>query len=166
MIDYKILRQKLELLSKSTVVLIAGHKNADYDSISSCIALASILTKQGYTAYALVEEQDLEKATLFDVSLVITSYPEDKPFNFIMLDANRKERLGRFEKLFDKAEITINIDHHEANENESTYTFVDEKISSTAEIIANLTKEIPNSLDKEICFMLVLLQTQIHFTSV
>jgi c-di-AMP phosphodiesterase-like protein len=61
MIDYKTLKQQLELLDKSTVVLIAGHKNADYDSISSCIALAHILTKIGYVSYALLEEKDLDK---------------------------------------------------------------------------------------------------------
>lgn len=154
MIDYKILKQKLKLLDPSTIVLISGHKNADYDSITSSLALAHILTKLGYTAYALIEEKDLDKTDWLNTSLVISNYDSDEPFNFIMLDANRKERLGSYSRLFDKAVITINIDHHEANENEATYTFVDEKISSTAEIIAHLAKEFSGILDKEIATLL------------
>lgn len=154
MIDYKILKKKLELLEKGTVVLIAGHKNADYDSITSCLALSYILSKLGYVSYVLLEDKDLDKTNWLNTTPVITSYLSDKPFNFIMLDADRKERLGSFQKLFDAAETTITIDHHEANKNEATYTFVDEKISSTAEIIANLAKEFPDILDKNIATLL------------
>lgn len=154
MIDYKILRQKLELLPISTVVLIAGHKNADYDSICSCIALSHILTKLGYNAYALIESKDASKAEWLNTSLVINEYSIDKPFNFILLDSPRKERLGKFEPLFDKAQMTICIDHHEILKCEATYTFVDEHISSTAEIIATLAKGYPNILDKNIATLL------------
>jgi phosphoesterase RecJ-like protein len=150
MIDYKILRQKLELLPKSTIVLIAGHKNADYDSIGSCIALAHILTKLGYAAYALLEDKDMSKAEWLNTSLVINEYTAEQPFNFILLDSPRKERLGKFEPLFDKALLTICIDHHEIQKCEATYTFVDEYISSTAEIIANLAKGYANIMDKNI----------------
>ena len=154
MIDYKILKQKLELLEKSTVVLIAGHKNADYDSITSCIALANILTKIGYTAYALIEESDMDKTDWLDTSLIINDYAEEQTFNFILLDSPRKERLGIFEAFFDKAQNTILIDHHEIQKCEATYTFVDEHISSTAEIIATLSKEYPKILDKTIATLL------------
>ncbi len=154
MIDYKILRQKLELLPKSTIVLIAGHKNADYDSISSCIALAHILTKLGYTAYALLEDKDMAKTEWLNTTLVINGHTANTPFNFILLDSPRKNRLGKFEPLFDKAETTICIDHHEIQKCEATYTFVDEHISSTAEIIATLAKGYPNIMDKNIATLL------------
>ncbi len=159
MIDYKILKQQLELLPQSTVVLIAGHKNADYDSIASCIALAKILSKLGYTAYALIEKADMDKTYWLDTSCVLNTYDENQEFNFIMLDANRKERLGRFEQLFDNARTTLCIDHHEGGNNESNYSFIDKDISSTAEIIAHLVNEtddlIYNSiLDEEISTLL------------
>ncbi len=159
MIDYKILKQQLELLPQSTVVLIAGHNNADYDSITSCIALAKILSKLGYTAYALIEKVDMDKTYWLDTSCVLNTYDENQEFNFIMIDANRKERLGRFEQLFDNARTTICIDHHEGGNNESSYSFIDSNISSSAEIIAHLVNEtddlIYNSiLDEEISTLL------------
>ena len=150
MIDYKILKQQLELLPQSTVVLIAGHKNADYDSITSCIALAKILSKLGYTAYALIEKADMDKTYWLDTSCVLNTYDENQEFNFIMLDANRKERLGRFEQLFDNARTTICIDHHEGGNNESKYSFIDKDISSTAEIISHLANEIDDPLHNSI----------------
>ena len=154
MIIYNILKQKLELLDKSTVVLIGGHTNADYDSICSCIALAHILNKLGYTAYALIEERDMDKTDWINTTVIKSDYPLDQAFNFILLDANRKSRLGSFEPLFDKAQTTINIDHHEANKKEADYIFVDEYMSSTAEIIATLAKEYPGILDKAIATLL------------
>ncbi len=159
MIDYKNLKQQLELLPQSTVVLIAGHKNADYDSITSSIALAKILSKLGYTAYALIEKADMDKTYWLDTSCVLNTYDENQEFNFIMLDANRKERLGRFEQLFDNARTTICIDHHEGGNNESNYSFIDKDISSTAEIISHLVNESDDSiynsiLDEEISTLL------------
>lgn len=155
MIDYVSLKQTIDKLDNDKVILVAGHKNADYDSICSSLALTYLLNKLGKKSYTLLDKSDMEKTYWLNTEYITTEYSLDASFNFILLDANRKNRLGIFENLFDKAKITINIDHHEDNKNEASFVFVDENISSTAEIICNLIREYTDDLlDKEIATLI------------
>lgn len=153
MINYLLLKNTIDSLDEKPI-LIAGHKNADYDSICGCLALTRVLNKLGKTAYTLIEEKDMEKTYWLNTRSIICEYTLKANFNFILLDANRKNRLGVFESLFDAATTTINIDHHEDNKNDATHTFIDENISSVCEILYNLIKEYDNILDKEIASLL------------
>lgn len=146
MIDYLLLKQTIDKLDNNKTILVAGHKNADYDSVCSSIALTCILNKLGKKAYTLLDKSDMDKTYWLNTKYVINEYVLNDPYNFILLDSDRKNRLGIFEPLFDKADLTISIDHHENNKNESDYIFVEEQISSTGEIICNLINEYSEAL--------------------
>ena len=146
MINYLLLKQTIDKLDRTKTILIAGHKNADYDSICSSLALTYILNKLGKKAYTLLDKSDVDKIYWLNTKHVINEYISNKPYNFILLDSDRKNRLGIFENLFDNADLTINIDHHDDNKNEANYSFVDETISSTGEIICNLIHEYSEAL--------------------
>lgn len=155
MIDYKKLKEVINNLSNENLILLGGHKNTDYDSICSTLSLTIFLNKIGNKALMLLEEKDYDKLKWFDnFNFIISEYNATDKYNFILLDSNRKSRLGIFEKYFDNSSIKINIDHHEDNKNESNYIFVDENISSTCEIIYNLISEYENMIDKDIATLL------------
>ena len=155
MIDYKKTKEVIDNLSNDNLILVGGHKNTDYDSICSTLSLTIFLNKIGKKALMLLEEKDYDKLKWFDnFNFIISEYNGTYKYNFILLDSNRKSRLGIFEKYFDNSSIKINIDHHEDNKNESNYIFVDENISSTCEIIYNLISEYENMIDKDIATLL------------
>ena len=155
MIDYKKLKEVIDNLSNDNLILVGGHKNTDYDSICSTLSLTIFLNKIGKKALMLLEEKNYDKLKWFgNFNFIINEYNGTDKYNFILLDSNRKSRLGIFEKYFDNSSIKINIDHHEDNKNESNYIFVDENISSTCEIIYNLISEYENMIDKDIATLL------------
>lgn len=155
MINYKKLKQVIDGLSNEDLILLGGHKNTDYDSICSTLSLTIFLNKIGKKALMLLEEKDYDKLDWYsNFNFIISEYNASDKYNFILLDSNRKSRLGIFEKYFDESNIKINIDHHEDNKNESDYIFVDENISSTSEIIFNLINEYENIMDKDIATLL------------
>ena len=155
MIDYKKLKQIIDNLPNDEIIILGGHKNTDYDSICSTLSLTLLLNKIGKEAFMLLEEKDYDKLNWYgNFNFIIKKYDLSDKYNFILLDSNRKSRLGIFEKYFDKAKIKINIDHHEDNKNEADYIFVDENISSTCEIIYNLINLYENIIDKNIATLL------------
>jgi len=154
MIDYKKLKQVIDDLPKDEVILLGGHKNTDFDSIGSGLALTIFLNKIGKKAFMLIEEKDYSKINWFNnYKYIINEYDINEKYNFILVDSNRKSRLGIFEKYFDGANIKINIDHHENNANEADYVFSNEKVSATCEIIYNLIN-IYNKIDVDIATLL------------
>lgn len=155
MINYEELKKVIDNLPNDEVILLSGHMNTDYDSICSTLSLTMFLNKIGKKATMLLEEKDYDKLNWFNnFNFITNNYINNDKYNFILLDSNRKSRLGTFEKYFDKSNIKINIDHHEDNKMESTYTFVDKNISSTSEIIFNLIKQYENIIDNEIATLI------------
>ena len=155
MIDYKLLKETIDKLPNDKIILLGGHQNTDYDSIGSVYALTLFLNKIGKKAFMLLEKKDISKLDWFgNTEFIISNIEINDNYNFILLDSNRKNRLGVFENYFDNADITINIDHHENNSMEANYIFVDKDISSTSEIIFNLINLYNDILDKDIATLL------------
>lgn len=153
MIDYIQLKEVIDNLDNEKTILIAGHQNADYDSICSCLALTHFLNKLGKTAYTLLEETEMDKTYWLNTKYIIHEFTNND-YIFILLDANRKNRLGALEKYFDNAQLRINIDHHGGGLNESEHIFISEHISSICEILYNLINEYNDMFDKEIATLL------------
>lgn len=155
MINYELLKEVIDKLPNDKIILLGGHENTDYDSIGSVYALTLFLNKIGKRAFMLLEESDKSKLDWFgNTNFIVSNINIKGNYNFILLDSNRKSRLGVFENYFDNADITINIDHHENNNKEANYIFVDKDISSTSEIIFNLINLYNNKLDKDIATLL------------
>lgn len=153
MINYIDLKETIDSIDNDTTILISGHTNADHDSICSSLALACFLNKLGKKSFVLLSEKDMDKTRWLNTKYIINDHNlsiSDNNYVFILLDANRKNRLGAFEKLFEKANFTINIDHHENNANEADYIFTDETMSSVSEILFDLMSLYNDIVDKEI----------------
>lgn len=132
-------------------IYICGHIKPDQDSICSSIALSIILQKLGKKAYVLLEENDKEILNWTNTHNCIINDIVDDDYIFIAVDVNEKKRLGKYEKSFDNATHTINIDHHQDNKREADIVYSNTHMSSTCEMIYELLSNIDtNLLDKEI----------------
>ncbi len=147
--EYKSMAETLQTLPKSKPIFIAGHiETPDADTVGGCISLALYLHSLGYQAYALIEEKDNEFLSSWyqgDASLVVNSI-EETDYNFILIDCSDKKRLEQFEEFFDRADITINIDHHEGNKGEAKYIIANGDISSSCEMLYEIYLQIDPSL--------------------
>ncbi len=136
--EYKKINKLIKTLSSTTPIYLAGHITPDQDSVCSCIALAEYLNTIGKRAYVLLptEDRDIIK-WLDDYNFIVDKINEEK-YVFISLDVSTKNRLGIYEKYFENAQLTINIDHHQNNKKQSNYILSKPGISSTCEMIYNL----------------------------
>lgn len=148
--SYENIAKVLDEINGNELVLISGHKNSDMDSIASSLSLTRYLNRLGKNAICLLEEKSLELLKWYNnYEYIITSNDMIKePYTFILVDANEKSRLGTFENFFDRAKLTIQIDHHENNEGLANHILVDTSISSTSEMIYNITSKLDLEIDK------------------
>ncbi|MFA5602559.1 MAG: DHH family phosphoesterase [Bacilli bacterium] len=147
--NYKEIKEVLFNIPDDKLILLAGHECPDMDSIGSTLALTRFLNKIGKKAFMLLEEKELKKLDWFKDNSYIISSSNENPYCFIFLDTNRKSRTGVYEKYFDNAELTINIDHHENNKVEAKYVLSISEISATSEIIYNFFKMFDIKIDKK-----------------
>lgn len=153
--SYREIKEILEKIPENQAIIIAGHENTDMDSIGASLAMAYFLEKIGKKDITvLIEEKDMYKIDWFDNNKFIKQSVQKDNYIFIMVDLNRKERLGKFEKYFDNAVLTINIDHHESNKQEARYILENAQISSTCELLYNLISIFDKEINKNIASLL------------
>lgn len=153
-INYKVLKEKIVAIPSNQLIIVAGHKNPDMDSIGSTLSLVYFLNKLNKRAMLLLENKEYENFEFLRNNRLITDKVNEENYIFFLMDSNKKERLGVFERYFDNATYTFNIDHHENNKNESDYVLSDSKISSTCEMVYRLINLFNKKMDKKIAELL------------
>jgi len=153
MITYKNLLKTILDLPSSLPIYIGGHIKPDQDSIGSCMALCKFLNSIDKKAFVLLEDFDKDIFSWQNDYSLIKNTVKEKDYVFFALDLNDKKRLGNFEKYFDNAKITFNIDHHQDNKNQAQYVLSNPGISSTCEMIFKLITLKDKSIlkDKQLC---------------
>lgn len=126
----------MAIVDNTSTVVLSGHTNPDGDAIGSSLAFARCLKIAGKDVYVLLEDYN-ETYNLIPGSELIYKgdYKTLNPEVFIALDCGDKHRLGDAEAVFDRTEITINIDHHISNPGYAKYNHVPNDFSSTCEVI-------------------------------
>lgn len=152
---------------------ISGHIRPDGDCVGSTLALSVYLKKvvpQAIVKVFLDKPTDIFK-DIQGFDEIDSTFTQEEPCDvFFALDCS-KDRLGDAEPIFDKAAVTINIDHHISNEyGTAKKNVVKPAASSTCEVIYQLIEEDENGLsmdekmDKEIAMALYI--GMIHDTGV
>jgi bifunctional oligoribonuclease and PAP phosphatase NrnA len=149
-----LFKQAAEALSDANDIVLATHILPDGDAVGSLIALALMLKQTGKNVmaswgnrfsypsqYAFLEGQEL---------LVSPDKLPKEPALLVVLDCGAPERLGSLERLLDKAELSINIDHHRNNTGYAKINAVSSDFASTAEMVYELGKELGITFDKAI----------------
>ena len=129
----------LEELEGCRTVGISGHENPDGDCAGSCIGLMLFLEKAmpGLRVDVFLESLPDELArNIPGADRVITDFRTDvdRYDAFVVLDS-AKDRIAGAEAFFDRAEKTINIDHHVSNPGCGTVNYVDGAASSASELV-------------------------------
>lgn len=130
----------LEVIKNANSIVISAHTNPDGDAIGAMVAMGHLCAyyKKSYTV--LLEQS----SKAFSYLLKGCHYAfdlKDTVDTFIALDCGNLERLVGYDAYFDKAQHTINIDHHISNTKFAQYNYVDAEASSTSELIYRLIKE-------------------------
>jgi len=140
-----------ELILKSDKVWIIAHEDEDADSVGSCFAMRLALLRLGKDAKccfsAPLENHIAFMGSDYEVFSEDAEYSSDL---CICLDCGDIKRLGKRIKIFESAENTLSIDHHETNTMFADVNFVDAQAAATAEILYRLFQEMEIETDADI----------------
>ncbi|MGL4344596.1 MAG: DHH family phosphoesterase [Cellulosilyticaceae bacterium] len=133
------LEQIIGLLQKATHVLVGAHVSPDGDAIGAMTGMGYILEALGVPYTMLLESEHPKLSYMTEYVNVQSSY-EGEYDCFVSVDCGDLGRLGPYVSYFQKAQQTINIDHHVTNDKFAMYNYVEAEASSTCEIIYQLVK--------------------------
>lgn len=125
-------------------IAVGGHERPDGDCVGACLALGRYLQKLLPKAVVEVflEPPSDSYACLKGFEEIRTALPEKKQYDvFFLLDCEMS-RMGVFQELFERADKTVNIDHHISNENGcAQINHIRPQVSSTSELVYTLMEK-------------------------
>ncbi|MBR1617765.1 DHH family phosphoesterase, partial [bacterium] len=153
-------REILNLIEKSSNVLIITHVNPDGDTLGCASALKSYIGKKADILLQINDNSNFPTTYYFlphikealNFSSLQDKYDQDKYNLIIAVDCASKDRIiAHAREIFDNCPNTIVIDHHKTNKGYGKINYIKGGISSTAEVLFeilkdNLTKEIATGL--------------------
>ncbi len=145
-----VLTSIYEAIKKSKNIAIFTHVRADGDCLGAGVAMFYALKNMGKENIGLYNAEPIHKNYKFFTLDIVQNSMSFKPDLMIALDCGKLTRLGYFEPEFKKHDNTINIDHHISNEMFATLNFVQDKASSTCEILYNFFTQFNIAIDKNI----------------
>lgn len=150
-----------ELVQQSDQVIIMGHKSPDMDSLGSAIGVLKIAQASEVDAFIVFDESDIdtgverlvdemEQTELWDDFISPAEALEmiTKQTLIVVVDTH-KPSLVVEEKLLNKTEYVVVIDHHRRGEefvDNPTLVYMEPYASSTAELVTELIEYQPNTL--------------------
>lgn len=145
-----------EKISVAKNILIVSHIGPDGDTIGSTLALANIIKENFDTkniTYVIQHKVPdiynflpfVEGATLTNREVEISCYDLA-----IAVDCASKNRMGYFERIYDKAKFKINIDHHETNPNYADINVINGKVSSCGELIFDFATKLNLTISTDV----------------
>ena len=136
----KNLKRAIEKILQSRTICVACHENPDGDAIGSLVALGKGLTKLGKQVFLLSPDGvPSHLAFIADWARIDSQPPSDTLDLLILVDAESPQRLGTTSP--PQSRNLLIIDHHPSYPS-SILKIVDEKASSTAEIIYEILKKL------------------------
>lgn len=144
-----------ELINNAKTVAIFTHINTDGDAIGSSLALRKMLINMGKKADIVVDSTLPHHIQFLPGIESVNEKTCDKYDLHIALDSASLDRLGRKKFKFGKKVATIQIDHHRGNPNFAESNIVDEKASSTCELLYNVILSLDQKIDAEMAECLI-----------
>ncbi|MCL1844932.1 MAG: bifunctional oligoribonuclease/PAP phosphatase NrnA [Defluviitaleaceae bacterium] len=154
----------LQVIRENENFTLAGHTGPDGDAIGSCFALALALDKMGKNVRVLLEPYALKYKIIPGKQFLVPMKcnPNDptksesifdleenfQPEVFIAIDCAAPERMGLSQPFFERAKVTVCIDHHETNDGFAMHNYIEPTASSASEmtlrIIEGFTDPTPD----------------------
>ena len=134
------------MLHDADSVVLLGHVHPDGDCVGSCLAAYNYIRnrykEKEVAVYLEPASKKLSYLTGFD--RICHEMPKDQDRSYdlcICLDSSDRERLGDFGVLLDRAKHSICVDHHITNTRYAEENVVEDKASSTCEVLYGLLDE-------------------------
>jgi phosphoesterase RecJ-like protein len=147
------LRKLIASIKRNKTFLITSHVSLEGDALGSEIAFYRLLKKLGKIAYIVNDDcipynynflPDVDKITRFKKGLKKIEFD-----CFVILDCSDLERCGDVKMLATDKILILNIDHHTSNTRFGGINWVESGVSSAAQMVYELYKEMGVKLDKE-----------------
>lgn len=148
------LQRAVELLDGASSVGIACHIGPDGDALGSILAAALALDARNTRVYASWDGDPVELPAQYDflpgARLLVPATQFRPPDVALAIDCASADRLGRLRERMEKASALVNIDHHVSNTKFGVVNVVDEKASSSAELVVHLLVKMGAEITPEI----------------
>jgi phosphoesterase RecJ-like protein len=144
----------IEAILRAKNILVVTHINPDGDCLGSAVALYSFLKNEYNKEATLFLNSKLPDLYKFlpniDKFKMFEEIKDTEYDTVIAIDCAAKDRLVYAIPLFDKAQTTINIDHHKTNPMYAQYNYVYGDKSSSGEVLTQFAKESEWKFDRNI----------------
>ncbi len=134
----KITAEIIDAILRSNNVLVCGHIRPDGDCIGSALAMRRICEKLGKNADAVCDAEKPHSFSFLPDYDYFCAPRFEKYDLFIAVDCAVDKRLGEYFKQMTDAKTVIDIDHHPTNDGYGDINYINERASSTCEIIYSL----------------------------
>ncbi len=142
-----------EVIKNAEKILVVPHVNPDGDCIGSAVTLKLFIQNEyGKDVQLFVQTNvpDLYKFLPETDSFKTADDLKDESFDTVItIDCASKDRLTTAIPFFDKAKVTVNIDHHKTNPYFAQYNYV-YNLSSAGEVLHQFAKELDWKFDRNI----------------
>lgn len=154
----KAIEEVARILNENNDFIIASHVGPDGDSLGGLLALGLFLKQMG-KVYCIASSDTKpvippQYRFLPQINDIKDSKECFEPKVFVSLECPSIERLGVNAKQAKRAKLFLNIDHHEDNLKYGTLNWLDPDISSTCEMLFQLSKHLPVKINKDIAILL------------
>jgi phosphoesterase RecJ-like protein len=139
-------REIKSILSQRKNFLLTTHVNPDGDGIGSACALMELLLALNKDVAFVCDSPIPQKFSFLDFHKKFEVYQDNRDTRdtevFIVLDAHRKNRIGRLAKIAEDPLIsTICIDHHSLTETFTPFSLIDSNACSVGAMVYSLFRE-------------------------
>lgn len=164
----KIYQKITEEIQKQSSFIVLAHKSIDLDAFGSSLCMYQILESENKEVYLLMAETPQNLSIQKSMKLLkenkieihyITKEELEKIENatIVILDTNKKELL-EYPNIVNKYNNCILIDHHiesEGSIQEATIKYIDNNVSSTAEMMTEYLKYLKKTITKEVATIML-----------
>jgi phosphoesterase RecJ-like protein len=146
-----MIKRIIEAINDCGTFLITSHVRLDGDALGSELALYSVLLKMKKEALIYNQDETPEHYRFLpESSTIVHELPDLSRYDAVfVLDCNSLSRIGREGVKIGAMQNIINIDHHITDDGFCELTFMDRKVSSTAELLYRLFQAMDCDLTKD-----------------
>ena len=131
--------EMLELINKSSTILVLTHESPDGDAIGSAMAMYQVLKNMNKTVDIVIPE--IPETFMFLDDIHEIQKKSDKEYDLsIVLDCATKERIGEINKEYSRCKKSIVIDHHMSNNGYGTICHVEPNTPACCQVLYYLFK--------------------------
>lgn len=141
-----------EIIKSSGKILLLSHMNPDGDTLGSMCAMYHMIYKRfkKKADMNIVSNIPFNYKFLPNINLAQRYYDKSLVYDLVItLDVAAIDRVLDSKILFDKAKITVNIDHHKTNPKFGDYQIINPDASSCGEVLFDYFKAHNWEIDKD-----------------